>query len=65
MARKPGKVSARFKRDPVIGAKSTGGQSSGPAGRTFPRKQAEDMTAPETFAKPLEKELASQIWTAG
>ena len=26
------------------------GSSSGPAGSYFPRKQAEDMTAPETFA---------------
>jgi len=38
--------------DTVIEANSQADESSGPAGLNPPRKQAEDMTAPETFAKP-------------
>src|SRR5260370_34526860 len=41
----------RIERDTVIEAKSQADEPSGPAGLNPPRKQAEDMTAPETFAK--------------
>jgi hypothetical protein len=42
----------QIERDTVIEAKSSADEPSGPAGLNPREKQAEDMTAPETFAKP-------------
>ena len=47
----------QIERDTVIEAKSQADESSGPAGLNPREKQAEDMTAPETFAEAAKKPL--------
>ena len=52
----------------VMGRGTQADRSSGPAGRSFPHRQAGDMTAPVMFAKPQENPLtrgAVQTWPAG
>jgi hypothetical protein len=45
---------SRYELDTVMAAKSLSGRIIRASGANLPAQQAEDMTAPETFAEPQE-----------